>query len=131
MTLFLSGERPEEAVERLRAVISCYADDATERHFVEWAATCLLKHEFHENRPGFAEAFSQLRDRCLDAGCRRFPGIHPHQEEIAEMAVEAGAVSVLRELLPKLKSRSPMPRKLKKKLADWQSWREQQEDREP
>ena len=125
VTLFLSGEDPDEAVRRLNEVIAAYADDGRERqdrHFVEWAATCLLKHEFSENPSGFAEAYEQVKSRCLDAGCKRYPSIWPQREEIAEMAVEAEADSVLSELIPRLKTRKPMPRPLKKKLQDWQAW---------
>ena len=125
MTLFLSGEEPDEAVRRLNEVISAYENDERERqdrHFVEWAATCLLRHEFAENPAGFAEAYAQVKSRCLDAGCKRYPSILPQQEELAEMAAEAEAASVLKELIPRLKSRRPMPRPLKKKLKDWQAW---------
>jgi len=125
VTLFLSGEDPDEAVRRLNDVISAYANDQRERqdpHFVEWAATCLLRHEFCENPDRFAEAYEHVKSRCLDAGCRRYPSIWPQQEELAEMAAEAEAVSVLQELIPRLETRKPMPRPLNKKLKDWQAW---------
>lgn len=125
VTLFLSGEEPDEAVRRLNEVISAYANDQRERqdrHFVEWAATCLLRHEFSENPAGFAEAYEQVKSRCLDAGCKRYPNIWPQQEELAEMATEAEAASVLKELIPRLETRKPLPRLLKKKLKDWQVW---------
>lgn len=126
VTLFLSKAEPQSAIERLEEVICWYQrrpsqSSTDDSHFAEWAATCLLENVVRSAPERFASAFDDLSGRCREAGCR-FPSIHPQQDRIAQMAFETGSKDVMRELIPELESRKPMPRQLKRNITAWKAW---------
>jgi len=112
ITLHQSGRNPDEAGERLDAVLRYYEAHPVrtdDRHFVEWVATALLERQLTRDPAGFSAAFWRLREPCAAAGRANYPWIRPQRVQIAGWAEEAGARDVLRYLLPALKPNAPCP----------------------
>lgn len=125
ITLHRSGTDPAGAERRLEEVLGYYEahpERHRDSHFAEWAGTALIELRFTEDAASFASSFERMRERCARAGCGRYPRIHPQQEQLAAMARRAGAKEVLGALMPVLRSRKPMPRKLRLALAEWERW---------
>lgn len=88
---------------------------AQDSHMVEWGFFQLLL-----NARGEPERFAQLFDeavaRCAEIG-RDYTAIHPHQEELLEIAIGIGHRPIVERLAARIADRRPSKKAVKELLA--------------
>lgn len=85
-------------------------------HMVEWCFALLLRHA--EDAAAFRTLFGEAAAVCDEVGCRGFPTIHAHQEELFERAHALGCVVEECQLAAILAQRRPLPRALRARLTE-------------
>lgn len=88
---------------------------ANDRHMVEWAFFQLLLNARGEPER-FARLFDEAVSRCAEVD-RDYTAIHPHQEELLEIAMEMGHRPIVERLAGKIAGRRPAKKATKDLLA--------------
>lgn len=86
-----------------------------DKHMVEWAFYQLLVNARAEP-DRFARLFDEAVTRCAEVG-RDYTVIHPHQEELLEIALAMGHRSIAERLASKIVDRRPAKKPVKDLLA--------------
>ena len=86
-----------------------------DRHMVEWAFYQLLSNA--RNEPDrFAALFDEAVSRCAEGGTD-YTAIHPHQEDLLEIALGMGHRPIVERLAGKIAERQPGKKQTKELLA--------------
>lgn len=88
---------------------------SNDRHMVEWAFYQLLLNARHEPER-FAQLFDEAVLRCAEVD-RDYTAIHPHQEELLDIAIGMGHRAIVERLAAKIADRRPAKKATKELLA--------------
>jgi len=88
---------------------------SNDRHMVEWAFYQLLLNARNEPER-FAQLFDEAVSRCAEVD-RDYTAIHPHQEELLEIAIGMGHRPIVERLAAKIADRRPAKKATKELLA--------------
>ena len=88
---------------------------AQDSHMVEWGFFQLLLNARGEPKR-FAQLFDEAVARCAEIG-RDYTAIHPHQEELLEIAIGIGHRPIVERLAARIADRRPSKKAVKELLA--------------